>query len=88
MENIRSIDKLIADAASNKQSLGPYWHEIWEKLHAFKGDLLSLDDSHRVVSIASKINNMRGSFLPVTFEENYRSLRALVSQLERGDEDL
>ena len=87
LENFRSVDLLIESALSNGRKLEPLWPEIWEKLHAFKGDLVSLNDSHCVVAIASKINNMRGSCLPATFLSNYTSLRALVKRLESANDE-
>lgn len=87
LENINTIEILIANAKSNGQDLELFWPEIWEKLHAFKGDLVCLNDSHLVIAIASKISNMRGPCLPAAFSDNFKSLRTLVRQLENESMD-
>lgn len=82
VEHVNAIDTIVEQATANGQDIEELWPEIWEKLHAFKGDLVCLNDSHLVVKIASKVSNMRGPSLPISFLEKYRALREMVRELE------
>ena len=82
VEHIDAVDALLEQANANGQDLEALWPEIWEKLHAFKGDLVCLNDSHLVVRIALKVSNMRGPSLPISFLEKYKALREMVRELE------
>ena len=89
VEHIDAVDALLGQAKTNDQDLEALWPEIWEKLHAFKGDLVCLNDSHLVVRIALKVSHMRGPSLPISFLEKYKALREMVRELEaEQDSDL
>ncbi|CAB9496841.1 expressed unknown protein [Seminavis robusta] len=81
VHNIRSVDYWIASTTDDSH-LERRWSEIWERLHAFKGDLLCLTDAPQAVDIVSKINEMRGTCLPASFQSKYKDLRQLVNELE------
>ena len=79
VEQIRAIDRIVEEDDNGDSA--EKWPVIWEKLHAFKGDLLTLFDSDEVDEIAERITNMRGLSLPVDFSSKWSELRRVATML-------
>lgn len=61
--------------------MSEHWPTIWEKLQAFKGDLVPTIDSEEVHAIVGLIDGMRGISLPVAFLSKWKELRSLITKL-------
>lgn len=77
-EHIQRVDALV----NQEERLADNWPEIWQKLHAFKGDLLSSQESQEAAVIVKAINDLRGLTLPIHFMERWLKLRALAVKLD------
>jgi len=85
MEHIRKVDEIIDN---QEYDISEQWPEIWQKLHAFKGDLLSLRESEDVAVVVQLINAMRGRNLPVNFLLRWEDLRDVAVKLDVDDDSL
>lgn len=82
MGNMDYVDNIFATSSSS--SLAEKWPRIWERLHSLKGDLSSLSETILIDKTVDEINSMRGSNLPLSFEERWMILRSQISDIAKA----
>jgi hypothetical protein len=78
INTIQSIDVL----CENEALLRDQWVIIWEKLHALKGDMLSLFmDVSSVTRIVNTITSLRGPEVPHDFLSKWAALKSDIKSV-------
>eukprot|EP00978_Attheya_sp_CCMP212_P038104 scaffold185564_cov50-Attheya_sp.AAC.1 len=77
INTIQSIDALY----ENEALLPEQWVNIWEKLHALKGDMLSFMDVSNVTRIVNSISSLRGPEVPHDFSSKWATLKSDIKSV-------
>lgn len=75
LSNLIEIDKLFSQPADDT------WEMVREKLHALKGDLLTMKAGSKILSVVGAINSFRDQHLSDSTFGNWQVLREQISSL-------
>jgi hypothetical protein len=79
INTIQSIDVLCEN--ENEVLLPEQWVNIWEKLNALKGDMLSFMDVSNVTRIVNSISSLRGPEVPHDFLSKWATLKSDIKSV-------
>ena len=75
LSNLIEIDKLFSQPADDT------WDLVREKLHALKGDLLTMKVGSKIVAVVGAINSFRDQHMSDSTLGNWQVLREQISSL-------
>ena len=77
-ELAKDIDAINLFIDQKRSYLQEFWPLIYEKLHALKGDLQTINNDERLSGAISTLRDMRGQTLPEDFVQKWDILRTLI----------
>ena len=83
LEIVRSIDSLVDSCGKD---VCEFWPLIWEKLHALKGDVVSLYDTSNALQLKELVNDLRGRSFPAHFDKNWADIKTELGIILAGSD--